>query len=76
MHDLTHAAHLTEADASNLIFDACRANEARANVTTKTRAGQAVSVTFTALPSGEHMARVIDENGFLIAAAWVDQFDR
>lgn len=66
MQNLRHKNSLTEWQAANAIFNACRANENR-----EPRAG----VTFNLLANGEHEAALRDADGVVVALAWVDWLD-
>lgn len=65
MMNLTHTAEITEGKAMEAIFQACRANEARA---------PKGNVTFRVTIHG-HEAALRDANGVVVALADVDQFD-
>ena len=67
MHHLTHAAALSETQATEAILNACRANHARNNT---------ANVSFLEIiNSNEHSVVMRDTNGFVIAKAIVDQYD-
>lgn len=71
MHNLTHAANITEGQAMNLIFDACSANPKREG-----RDVGSYTVKFKQCAfSVEHEATVYDANGFVQAHAFVDETD-
>lgn len=65
MMNLTHTAEITEGNAMEAIFNACRANEDRAPKS---------NVTFTVTTNG-HEAALRDANGVVVALADVDQYD-
>ncbi len=76
MRNLRHAASITESDAAEVIFNACRGNPGRSEVTLKRLDGMKVTVSFH--QGGyykEHNVRVVDANGFPIATATVDDID-
>lgn len=62
--------NITESTAMNLIFDACRANEARAP-----RTVGAYTVYFGLRADGTHNAYMRNAKGVLVATAQVDKFD-
>ena len=66
MTNIETSAKITEGAAMTAIFNACRANSARAP-----KAG----VTFRALAVGGHEAALRDESGEVVALAHVDEFD-
>lgn len=72
MHHLSHTAALTTSRAFDIIFDACRANDAR-----KPWSDGAYRVEFMpAFNEYEHMATVLDCDDHVVAGAVVDQYDR
>lgn len=66
MQNITILAGANEGKATNLIFDACRANKHRINKG---------DVTFSPLANGNHEAVLRNEEGRVIALAEVDKFD-
>lgn len=71
MHSTQFHREIRESTITNVIFDACRANEAR-----EPRSIGGFSVTFTPLPNGvEHEAAVCDTTGAVVGLAVVDRFD-
>ena len=65
------AAKITEGKAENLIFDACRANEDRADW----KNAEGYAVTFKLCADGTHEAALRDASGEVVALANVDSFD-
>ena len=62
---------ITESQATELIFDGCRANEARE----PKKVGNGCEVTFTSLANGLHQAVLRDASWTPVAMATVDQYD-
>lgn len=71
MHNLETHAVITEAKATELIFDACRANPDR----TPWANTEGYAVNFRPLSKGEYGAYVTNPFGFVVALAIVDEFD-
>lgn len=72
MHNLTHTEAITESLATDLIFNACRANEDRSDW----QNGDGYSVTFKLFINGrEWEATLRDAAGTVVAIATVDKFD-
>lgn len=67
MHSLTHTAQITETAATEAIFNACCANETRAD---------RGNVTFRQFINGNEWEAVLrDASGTVVAMATVDKFD-
>jgi hypothetical protein len=67
MRELIHTQDITEGKATEAIFNACRANPKR-----EAKGG----VTFRMLADGnQHEAALRNDEGVVIALAYVDQFD-
>ena len=71
MQNVQTSAKISEGKATDLIFNACRANEARADW--KNAEGYAVSFKLRA--DGTHEAALRDPSGEVVALANVDSFD-
>lgn len=72
MHNLAHAASITEEQATEIIFNACRGNADRAPFSDENGYG----VTFMIHACGnEHSATLRDPSGTVVAHAVVDEFD-
>lgn len=71
MYNVQTNEKISEGEAENLIFDACRANEARADW--KNAKGFAVS--FRLRVDGDHEAALRNPEGEVVALAVVDAFD-
>jgi hypothetical protein len=75
MQDLTYiSSAITGGAASDVIFEACRGNEARQSRTFHDF-GSDFGVTFAPLANGGHQAAVRDASGTVVAMANVDEFD-
>lgn len=76
MHDLTHAASITETLATDIVMNACKGNPERKQYSTP---GKQPSYTVTfrlAHPTNEEREAIVtDKNGFVVAVATVDKFD-
>ena len=66
MINLETAAHVTESQAIDAIFNACRANPQRVNTE---------RVSFNLLVTGDYEAALRDADGVVIAIAHVDEYD-
>jgi hypothetical protein len=66
MENLEHTNTITEGQAMDAIFDACRANEQRLPKN---------GVTFRLLVNGNHEAALRDASGVVVAIAHVAHFD-
>ena len=77
MQNLKFAAALSEGQATNIIFDACRANETRATWSNGKFEVKFDKVTMREYEStnADHRATVFDANGFIVATAYVDRHD-
>lgn len=62
--------HITDGQAMNLIFDACRGNDDRDNYQT-----ESFDVGFKQYGGNEHLCEVKAKDGSWVATAIVDQFD-
>lgn len=70
MHSLEHSAAITEGQATNVIFDAARANPKR-----ERRDAGSYVVQFSHISGTEYRATVRDRSGLSVAIAVIDEFD-
>lgn len=71
MQNVKTSVKITEGKATDLIFDACRANEAR----NEWKNAEGYAVTFKLCADGMHEAALRNPSGEVVALANVDEFD-